>query len=200
MSLCVSARALRRSVTTMFQRTRTTLAGLALRLRLRTVRRLVGNESGAAAVEFSFVAVPFFMLLLAIFETSIVFFAGQTLETAVSDSARKIMTGQANQFDAATFKTEVCSKIYSLFDCTKAQVDVRVFASFAAISVPKPVTNGAFDATKISYSTSNKSDVVVVRVFYKWPIYLSLYGFNLADLSDKTRLLTGTAVFKNEPF
>jgi Flp pilus assembly protein TadG len=185
----------------MLQHAKTTLARLAVRLRVRAVRRLARNESGAAAVEFSFVAVPFFMLLLAILETSIVFFAAQTLETAVADSARLIMTGQANKFEPEAFKTSVCSKVYSLFDCSKAHVDVRTFSSFGGIALSKPLdATGNFDAGKISYSKSAAGDIVVVRIFYKWPVYLSLYGFNLADLPDKHRLMAATAAFKNEPF
>jgi Flp pilus assembly protein TadG len=185
----------------MLQQARTTVARLTLRMRIRTVRRLVRNQSGAAAVEFSFVAIPFFTLLFAIMETSLVFFAGQTLQTAVTDSARLIMTGQANSFDANQFKTAVCGKIYSLFKCADAYVDVRTFATFSAISLPKPVTGaGAFDPSKIQYSTSAAGNIVVVQVYYKWPVFLSLYGFNLADLPDKHRLLSGAAAFKNEPF
>ena len=41
-------------------------------------------------VEFGLVAVPFLGLTFAILETALVFFAGQTLETAVADSARLI--------------------------------------------------------------------------------------------------------------
>jgi Flp pilus assembly protein TadG len=185
----------------MLQQAKTTLARFTVRLRVRTVRRLARNESGSAAVEFSFVAVPFFMLLLAILETSIVFFATQTLETAVADSGRMIMTGQANEFEPEAFKTAVCSKVYSLFDCSKASVDVRTFTSFGAIALAKPLNDtGNFDASKISYTKSKREEIVVVRVFYKWPVYLSLYGFNLADLPDKHRLMAATAVFKNEPF
>ena len=61
----------------------------------RTVRRFARGKDGIAAVEFGMVAAPFLALMFAIMETAIVFFAGQTLETAVADSARLIMTGQA---------------------------------------------------------------------------------------------------------
>ena len=43
-------------------------------------------------------------------------------------------------------------------------------------------------------------DIVVVRLYYQWPVYLSLLGFNLADISDNKRLLVATAAFRNEPF
>jgi Flp pilus assembly protein TadG len=56
-------------------------------------RRFVRQQDGSVAVEFSLVAIPFLGLTFAILETALVFFAGQTLETAVTDSARLIMTG-----------------------------------------------------------------------------------------------------------
>src|SRR3954467_9979416 len=88
-------------------------------LRIKTVRRFVRGEQGLAAVEFGIVAAPFLALMFAIMETAIVFFASQTLETAVAGSARLIMTGQAQQgnYTQAQFKSAVCAKILGLFDC-----------------------------------------------------------------------------------
>src|SRR6266850_1253383 len=103
-------------------------------LRPATVRRFVRGEQGIAAVEFGIVAAPFLALMFAIMETAIVFFASQTLETAVADSARLIMTGQAQSqgFTQAQFKTAVCAKILGLFDCASGvYVDVRTYASFS---------------------------------------------------------------------
>jgi hypothetical protein len=39
-----------------------------------------------------------------------------------------------------------------------------------------------------------------VRFYYEWPIYLSLLNNNLGNLSNGSRLLVATAVFRNEPF
>ena len=72
------------------------------------VRRFARRKDGSVAIEFGMVAAPFFALLFAIMETAIVFFAGQALETAVADSARLIMTGQAQSagFDAGRSRTQ----------------------------------------------------------------------------------------------
>src|ERR1043165_2856334 len=88
--------------------------------RLDTTRRFARQDDGAAGVEFGIVAAPFLALMFAIMETALVFFAGQTLETAVADSARLIMTGQAQtqSFTATQFKSAVCARIGGLFDCT----------------------------------------------------------------------------------
>src|SRR5437763_5625471 len=111
------------------------LAGVA-------ARRMLREQSGAAAVEFALVAAPFLALLFAIIETAIVFFAGQALETAVADSSRLIMTGQAQSqnFDAAAFKNAVCAKIFGLFDCQNGvYVDVKTFTSFANVTMSNQV-------------------------------------------------------------
>src|SRR5437763_9017509 len=104
--------------------------------------RLARHQDGAAAVEFGLVAAPFLALLFAIMETAIVFFAGQALETAVADSSRLIMTGQAQSqsFDATAFKNAVCAKIYGLFDCQNGvYVDVQTFTSFANVTMSNQV-------------------------------------------------------------
>src|ERR1700712_4846128 len=93
-------------------------AGSTATLR-KTLRRFRRNRRGSAAVQFRLVAPVFFGLLFAISETAIVFFAGQVLETVTQDSARMIMTGQAQTagYGQAEFKTYVCGKISVLFDC-----------------------------------------------------------------------------------
>jgi len=40
----------------------------------------------------------------------------------------------------------------------------------------------------------------VVRLMYEWPIYVSLLGFNLADMAGGKRLIIATATFRNEPY
>jgi Flp pilus assembly protein TadG len=170
----------------------------------RAIGRLVRQQDGAAAVEFGLVAAPFLALLFAIMETALVFFAGQTLETAVADSARLIMTGQAQTqgFDATAFKNAVCGKIYGLFDCQSGlYVDVQSFSAFSSVSNgnTSPVSNGNFTPPN-NYSPGGPGDIVLVRLFYQWPVYVSLLGLNLSNMSGNNRLLTATAVFRNEPY
>jgi Flp pilus assembly protein TadG len=170
--------------------------------RSRLCRRFVRQQDGAAAVEFALIATPFLALLFAIIETAMVFFAGQTLEAAAADSARLIMTGQAQSqnFSAADFKTQVCNRIYGLFDCAGGlYVDVKNYTSFASINTAAPVTNKNFNTT-MSYSPGTVGDIVVVSLYYQWPIYVSLLGNKLDNLNGNKRLLTATAVFRVEPY
>jgi Flp pilus assembly protein TadG len=165
---------------------------------------LIRQQDGATAVEFGLIAAPFLAMTFAILETALVFFAGQVLETAGADSARLIMTGQAqNQgYSQAQFKDAVCAKIYGLFDCAGGlTVDVKTYASFAAIDTQKPIdNNGNLQTGNFGYQPGVGGEIVVVRLMYQWPVYVSLLGLNLSDLSGSKRLLISTVAFRNEPF
>jgi Flp pilus assembly protein TadG len=165
--------------------------------------RFLQRDDGAAAVEFALVAAPFIALLFAIMETALVFFAGQTLETATADSARLILTGQAQSqgLTQATFKQQVCAKIYGLFDCANGvYVDVKTYSTFAAADMSKPVDSNGNLVNNFGYAPGGPCAIVVVRLIYQFPVYVSLLGFNLSDMSGGKRLLIATSVFRNEPY
>lgn len=172
-------------------------------LRIRTIRRFARRDDGIAAVEFGIVAAPFLALMFAIMETAVVFFASQTLETAVADSSRLIMTGQAQtgNFSETQFKQAVCAKILGLFDCSNGiKIDVKKYSGFSSISNAKPIDANGNLQTNFGYDPGKQGDIVVVRLMYEWPIYVSLLGFNLADMSGGKRLIIATAAFRNEPY
>jgi Flp pilus assembly protein TadG len=163
---------------------------------------MLADRSGAAAVEFAMVAAPFLALVFAIMETAIVFFAGQALETAGADSARLIMTGQAQTqgFSQLQFKQAVCARIYALFSCDASlNVDVKSYPSFATVDVSKPL-DGNGNVKPGAFNMGCAGDIVVVRLTYQWPVYVSLLGLNLADSAGSKRLLMSTVAFRNEPY
>jgi Flp pilus assembly protein TadG len=168
-------------------------------------RRLIRQQDGATTIEFGLVAAPFLAMVFAIIETAVVFFAGQTLETAGADSARLIMTGQAQTqgFDQAAFKNAVCSKIFGLFNCQAGlYVDVKSYTSFASMNNSQlPLdANGNLQTGSFGYQPGGPGDIVVVRLLYQWPVYVSLLGLNLSDMSGGKRLLMSTVAFRNEPY
>jgi Flp pilus assembly protein TadG len=169
----------------------------------KVVRRLVRRDDGMAAVEFAMVAAPFFALLFAIIEMCFVFFAGQTLETVTADTARLIMTGQAQTagFSETQFKQSLCSRVFALFDCTnKIKIDVRTASSFGAADMSSPVDANKNLMNNQVYNPGSAGSIVVVRVMYEWPVYVKLMGLNMADLANGKRLVMATAVFRNEPY
>ncbi|WMT74178.1 pilus assembly protein [Bradyrhizobium sp. Ash2021] len=167
------------------------------------LRRFRRNRRGSAAVEFAMIAPMFIALLFAILESAMVFFASQVLETATQDSARMIMTGQEQNAGKTQtdFKAAVCSKIPALFDCVNGiTVDVRNFPQFATVSLPSPIDANGNYVPPSNYSPGGPGDIVVVRAFYQWPIFVTGLGFNLADVSGSKKVLTATAAFQNEPY
>jgi len=190
----------------MFGIRRTKLAiGMKRLIRIVSPRRFLRRDDGSVAVEFGLVMVPFFAVMFAIMETALVFFAGQTLETAAADASRLIMTGQAQNHSPAltqqTFKDAVCARIYGLFNCASGvYVDVRKYADFASVSMASPLDANGNLVNNFVYQAGGPGDIVVVRLFYQWPITISLLGLNLSNMSGGNRLLVATAAFKNEPY
>ena len=167
------------------------------------LRRFRRNRGGSAVVEFALVAPVFFGLLFAIIELAMVFYASQVLETVTQDSARQIMTGQAQlaNFTQAQFKNLVCSKVVAMFDCVNGiSIDVKSYSAFSAINIAAPIDAGKNFVPPNNYLPGGPGDVVVVRLFYQWPLFVTGLGFNISNLSGSKRLLTATAAFQNEPY
>lgn len=177
-------------------------------LRRRSPRGLVRDERGATAVEFGLLALPFFSIIGAILETSVVFLSGQILESAVHDVSRLIRTGQAQSANAtpAEFKEIICGQLYGLFPNCEADlfVEVQVLNNFNSTSITPPVDWTAEeheDWTRPElYAPGQGSSVVLVQAYYKWPVVLSLGDVSMANLPGNKRLLGAAAVFRNEPF
>lgn len=161
------------------------------------------DEHAVAAIEFALIAVPFVALLFAIIETALVFFGGQTLETATANAARMIRTGQAQQnaMTAEDFKDMVCEDVGVLFDCSsKMHVDVRTFADFDSVDLTDPFDDEGNLQDDFEYDPGGSGEIVIVRVFYEWPVIGSLFGLSLANMPNGSHLLASTSAFRNEPF
>src|SRR3954463_13671175 len=114
---------------------------ISRKFRFRKLRALGRRDDGTAAIEFAVVLPAFLAMLFAVLETALVFFAGQTLETAGTDSARLVLTGQYQTADKtqADFKNAVCARLAALFDCAALTVDVQKFNTFASVDLTRPV-------------------------------------------------------------
>ncbi len=164
-------------------------------------RRLLHREDGTAAIEFALVAAPFLALMFAILETGLVFFAGQTLETVAANSARLILTGQSQSMSQTTFNTNVCAKVVAMFDCNLIMLDVKTYSNFSGASTSLPVdSNGNVQSGGFTFQQGGPGDIVVMRLMYPWPVWMSLLGFSLSNMSGSKRLLMATVAFRNEPF
>ena len=60
--------------------------------------------------------------------------------------------------------------------------------------------SGNFTSGNMQYNPGGACAIVVVRMFYQWPLFVTGFGFNISNLSGNKRLLVATAAFKNEPY
>lgn len=164
----------------------------------------LADQRGALAIEFAILALPFFALVGAILETAEVFLASQLLDSAVQDASRSIRTGedQNNDFDLGKFRTQVCDGLFGLFNCDNLQIKVNTVTDFASATAAYPLDPAHPETWTLvqQFVPGTGSDVVMVQVYYKWPVLLNFAGFSLATGPDGTHLMGAVRVFENEPF
>jgi hypothetical protein len=79
-------------------------------------------------------------------------------------------------------------------------IDVQNYPAFTSVTITDPIDASNNFVNNTKYCPGQDGDIVVVRLFYQWPLYMTGFGFDLANLSGGKRLLAATAAFKNEPF
>lgn len=171
---------------------------------MRRMRRFVAAQQGQAAVQFALVAAPFIALLVGAIQLFIVFQAQALLETAAESAARQVLTGnvQKQGLSRSQFQTMVCSYLPAILSCSNVMVDLQVATSFSTANTSRPtLTYGANGNVTNSwnYGTGAQGSIVVLRLLYQLPV-VTAPMFNLANLSNGSRLLMATSVFKNEPY
>jgi Flp pilus assembly protein TadG len=165
------------------------------------LRRFRRDRNGSVAIQFAMIATPFLMMMFAIIEICMIFFATQVLETATHDTARLIMTGQAQMagMSATQFKADLCARLAGLFNCAGVDVDVKSYPAFANIgSLNNPISGGNYN-NPTTFQPGSAGQIVVVRTFYQWPLFVTNLGYNAGNLNNNKRLLVSTASFRNEP-
>lgn len=165
------------------------------------LRRLGASQSGATAVEFAILGPIFFAIVGATMETAVVYFAGQSLDSAVQESSRLVRTGEAHSMSADAFRDDLCGHLYGMFDCGAVHLTVEplgMFENYQATS-PMDLETGEMTGEEV-YSVGSGSTVMLVEAYYKWPTILNIPGLMVGLTPDGKRLLSATRVFRNEPF
>lgn len=155
--------------------------------------RVVKTESGSALVEFSIVALPFFLLLLGAFDIGFYYWGSEELENATAHGARLVRTGQAGGLTQGQLKAEICGKTAVLVGCSsRLRLDVRSGKSLADITPPSPLdSSGALKSDAgFVYLPGAGNDVVLVSTFFNWQLLLKPSDY----------ILRATTVTRNEPF
>lgn len=163
----------------------------------------VEDNRGVTAVEFAFVAGPFFFLIFGLLELSLVFIVSTTLEHGINEASRQIRTGSLQTANGTQqqFETAVCDELFGLLDCSQnLHIDVREFDSFGNTNDPTPIdANGNF-VPNFQFQPGTRDSIVVVRAFYEWELATPVLSAPLANLANGNLLLQASIAFRNEPF
>lgn len=163
----------------------------------------ISPREGATAVEFALVAVPFFGLLLAIFEVAFILTTSAILESSVMSTGRLVRTGQIPATATVDdFKSEICGRM-SIFEescLNRIEVDVQPVASFTNPGVSDPIVDGVFDPNKTKIDIGEARSLMLLRVWYRQPLVSPFLGHAMTRLSNGETLLHATTAFRNEPY
>ena len=167
--------------------------------------RLAHDVRGATMIEFAICSSMFFALLLACAQTALVFFVQQAVQTTAEEVARKVMTGAINSANSSQtqFQTAACNSLPSFLSCSNLFVSAQTAGSFAALDTSRTVltydSKGKLTNTW-PFQTGGSGDIVILRIMYRWQTQMGPLGFDLSDQTGGIRLITGTMVFKSEPY
>lgn len=173
-----------------------------LRLKRLGLRCFLRDRKGASALEFAIVGAPFLLLLIGLFDIALLYIGNFALEQTVSEAARFIRTGQAQQWGETAFKNRVCANAGPVLDCSHLSFDVRVFPDWAAVELTPPIDKEKSNQT-YSYEPGARNEIVVVRAFYEWPFlknFPTAFDPQAPGSESGKRTLVATAAFRNEPF
>ena len=139
----------------------------------------IRDTRGATALEFSLVAIPFFLFILAILGSSLYFFTNNMLERGVDAAARKIRTGETKQSSTTIgdFRQSVCNEAGSAIDCKNLRVLIQSDSSWAGITPQGCLdgnnvmvnSTGTVDELVSDYS-GDASFVALVTLCYEWDL------------------------------
>lgn len=159
-------------------------------------------KEGAAAIEFSILAFPFFIAVFGILDVAMMFFIDGSLDSALHMAAREVRTGQSakEKWDIVRFKKEVCDGMALSFSCQEnLLVMTKVMSDFSTVTFTSPISGGTLNV-KESFANGVPSDYVLIQAFLPWPSWLAPLGIDTAHLPDGRYVLSASALFRNEPF
>jgi Flp pilus assembly protein TadG len=163
------------------------------------------SRRGGAITEFALCGAMFIALLLAATQVALIYFVQQGMQTAAEATARKIMTGEAfaARMSQSQFKTMACANLPTYLSCSKLLVDVRRADTFDTLDTNAIRltydSNGAVTNT-FRYDIGSGESVIILRMMYSWNVVPAPLDMDFSDQRRGVRLITGTMVFRSEPF
>lgn len=156
------------------------------------------DETGAAAVEFSILVVPFLALIVCILELSVDYYLRAQLDHAVHKAAQKVRNGevQAQQMSASAFKAELLCPDLPMVDCSSVLLNARTITHYKDWLGWAPLT---VDPANIAWCPGGAKDGVLIQVAYPAPAISMIWAGDRSS-ADGVRYFVSSAAFRNSPF
>jgi Flp pilus assembly protein TadG len=152
------------------------------------------------------VAIPFFILILSIFEMSLMFATASMLEGATGGASRMIRTGQIQQASAdpgaqeQIFRDELCDRVSVLINCNDVQIQVVNMGSFGNFGNFAAQYDGNGDLDNTGFEVGGVNDVVLVRIGYRYKLMVPFVNLLLGANGTGTQYFMSTIVMQVEPY
>ncbi len=189
----------------------------------RQLRRFARSNDGAAALEFALVLPPLCLILVGMFEVSMLMFTQASMEGALREAARFGMTGSVS--DPAEREEQILAIIdkntFNMLD--DPTISFLIYPSFGDVGAPEPYTenggdperydagidvwdsatqdtngDGSWSENQGTAGTGASEQIVQYTVEYDWhvitPFMAPVFG------NDGTVHLKASVVLRNEPW
>lgn len=191
--------------------------------RRRIFRRFLRDRTGATAIEFTILALPFMIIIFASIETFVAFAGEQLLMNATDTMARKIRTGQItfqigkpNYTTEAQFRQAFCNEIAVMMTCSptesitpsKLYLDVRAVTDLKKFpeAIPRigSSTSSDINTAGFAFAPGGPGSFNMLRAYYRWSVFTDLVRPFVTNLRPagasmpKDYLMVSTAVFRTE--
>lgn len=167
--------------------------------------RFKRDRSGSVAIEFTLLALPFFLLVFAIIETCVAFGAQQIMANAADIVSRDIRVGELKTAAAtqAEVRKRICDELSVLVTsgCPGLEIDLKSYSRYADVPTTIPRTsNNDVNTSGFTVSVAGPSEKHHLRIFYRWPYYTDFIGSKMAELPNGKTLIYASATWQNENF
>jgi Flp pilus assembly protein TadG len=175
--------------------------------------RLLRDRRCATSLELSFVAAPFFAMMLGLMEMGYDLFVQAALDIAVERSARQVQIGavkSSGESSSALAAAAVCPNLYGLLNCNLLIVGVVPVPSTSVNGVATEdyyqsqnlITYSAASSTNGDVSTGSAGQMMVLEAWYNGPTFVGtlIPGWNSLVNGKRVHVTLSTAGFVNEYF
>ncbi|MBK1668514.1 hypothetical protein CKO28_10765 [Rhodovibrio sodomensis] len=184
--------------------------------RLRRLRRVRRDDSGASALEFGLIALPMVLLMGGLLEFAVLLTTASMLDSASLQAARYGATGAqpASGTREEMIRRIIEQRTFGLVRMDRLRIDTKAYQSFERIDQAEGFDdanangqydtgetfndvngNGGWDADQGTPGLGDAEDIVVYEVRYPWPGITGLMQPIVKDIE-----LSSSVPIRNEPY